>query len=168
MNNFFKSVFNFIIWMNTNIFEPLNNGTVRIDAFIGIVSVIIAIVIFVAETMKDNKVETQKKFVLEKTNMKKSMILSVLILAFCIIKEVLPYNCKCSDLIKIIFFFLELLLNCLIIWSILLSVRLFKESIKLNTESKYFYEEYYKYIINRVVCINNKKIRDFTPKEKIK
>lgn len=168
MNNFLKSVFNFIIWMNTNIFEPLNNGTVRIDAFIGIVGVIIAIVIFVAETMKDNKVETQKKFVLEKTNMKKSMILSVLILTFCIIKEVLPYNSECSDLIKIIFFFIELLLNVLIIWSIWLSIRLFKESIKLNTESKYFYEEYYKYIINRVVCINNKKIRDFTPKEKNK
>ena len=82
MNQFQDWIFNIIIWVNSNIFEPLNNSTVRIDSFIGIVGVIIAIVIFVAETMKDNKMETQKKFVIKKTNMKKSMILSVLILSF--------------------------------------------------------------------------------------
>ena len=40
-----KNVYNFIIWMNVNIFEPLN-GSVRIDAFVGIVGVLVAIVIF--------------------------------------------------------------------------------------------------------------------------
>ena len=64
--------------MNTNIFEPLN-GSVRIDAFVGIVGVLVAIVIFVAETMNDKKVETQKRFVLEKTKMKSIKTLSILI-----------------------------------------------------------------------------------------
>ena len=68
-----KNVYNFIIWMNTNIFEPLN-GNVRIDAFVGIVGVSVAIVIFVAETMNDKKVETQKRFVLEKTKMKRHIL----------------------------------------------------------------------------------------------
>ena len=54
-----KNVYNFIVWMNVNIFEPLN-GSVRIDAFVGIVGVLVAIVIFIAETMNDKKVETQK------------------------------------------------------------------------------------------------------------
>ena len=34
IEEFFKNVYNFIICMNTNIFEPLN-GNVRIDAFVG-------------------------------------------------------------------------------------------------------------------------------------
>jgi len=154
----------FIIWMNKNVFEPLNNGSVRIDSFIGIVGVIIAIVIFVAETMNDTNIESQKKFVLTKTKMKKSMILSVLILAFCIIKQLLPYNNKCSDLIKIIFFFLEFSLNILIIWSISLTIRLFVVSIKLKAESKFFYEEYYKYIKSRLEKIHRQKIKSSNKK----
>lgn len=159
MNQFQDWIFNIIIWVNSNIFEPLNNSTVRIDSFIGIVGVIIAIVIFVAETMKDNKMETQKKFVIKKTNMKKSMILSVLILSFCIVKEILPYNSECENSVKIIFFVLEVLLNGLMVSSIYLTLRLFKLSIKLNTESKYYYEEYYKYIISRVENVYKKKIK---------
>ena len=54
IEEFLKKVYNFIIWMNANIFEPLN-GNVRIDAFVGIVGVLVAIVIFIAETMNDRK-----------------------------------------------------------------------------------------------------------------
>lgn len=156
----------FIIWMNENIFEPLSNGSVRIDSFVGIASIIIAIVIFVAETMKDKGIETQKKFILTKTNMRKCMIFSVFILAFCIVKQILPYNEKCSDLIKTIFFIMELLLNIIIIRSIYLTIRLFVVSIKLNADSKYFYEEYYKYITNRIEKIHKRKIKSSNKKIK--
>ena len=158
MNQFQELIYNFILWVNTNIFKTLNNSTVRIDSFIGIVGVIIAIVIFVAETMKDNKMETQKRFVIEKTNMKTCMILSVIILSFCIVKEILPYDSGCEKIIEIIFFILEVLLNVLIAASIYMTIRLFKISIKLNIESKYYYEEYYKYITGRVEDFYKKKI----------
>lgn len=69
IEKFLKNVYNFIIWMNANVFEPLN-GSERIDAFVGIVGILLAIVIFIAETMNDRKVEMQKRFVLEKTKMK--------------------------------------------------------------------------------------------------
>ncbi len=98
IEKFLKNIYNFIIWMNINIFEPLN-GSVRIDAFVGIVGVLVAIVIFIAETVNDRKVETQKRFVLEKTRMKGIMIFSILILSLCIIKEIIPYN---KDLWKFI------------------------------------------------------------------
>ena len=76
IEEFLKNVYNFISWMNVNVFEPLN-GSVRIDAFVGIVGILVAIVIFIAETMNDRKVETQKRFVLEKTKMKSIMIFSI-------------------------------------------------------------------------------------------
>ena len=130
-----KNVYNFIVWMNVNIFEPLN-GSVRIDAFVGIVGVLVAIVIFIAETMNDKKVETQKRFVLEKTKMKSIMTFSIFILSLCIIKEIIPYNEECTDLFKILFFAIELLLNIFICCSIWLTIKLFEIAIKLNTDRK--------------------------------
>ena len=58
MENFLDLLFTFIVWMNKHLFEPLNSSSVRIDSFIGIASIIIAVVIFVAETMNDKKSDT--------------------------------------------------------------------------------------------------------------
>lgn len=160
-----KNVYNFIVWMNVNIFEPLN-GSVRIDAFVGIVGVLVAIVIFIAETMNDKKVETQKRFVLEKTKMKSIMTFSIFILSLCIIKEIIPYNEECTDLFKILFFAIELLLNIFICCSIWLTIKLFGIAIKLNTDSDYFFTEYDKYIEKRLIEIHNRNIRNSSKKLK--
>lgn len=165
IEEFLKKVYNFIIWMNANIFEPLN-GNVRIDAFVGIVGVLVAIVIFIAETMNDRKVETQKRFVLEKTKMKSIMIFSIFILSLCIIKEIIPHNKECADLFKILFFAVELLLNIFICCSIWLTIKLFGIAIKLNTDSDYFSTEYDKYIEKRLMEIHNRNIKN--SKKKLK
>lgn len=159
IEEFLKNIYNFIIWMNINIFEPLN-GSVRIDAFVGIVGVLVAIVIFIAETMNDRKVETQKRFVLEKTRMKGIMTFSILILSLCIIKEIIPYNKECVDLFKILFFAVELLLNIFICCSIWLTIKLFGIAIKLNTDSDYFSANYDKYIEKRLMEIHNRNIKN--------
>lgn len=165
IKEFLKNVYNFIIWMNVNVFEPLN-GSVRIDAFVGIVGVLVAIVIFIAETMNDSKVETQKRFVLEKTKMKSIMIFSIFILSLCIIKEIIPYNKECVELFKILFFVVELLLNIFICRSIWLTIKLFGIAIKLNTDSDYFSAEYDKYIEKRLMEIHNRNIKN--SKKKLK
>lgn len=165
IEEFLKNIYNFIIWMNINIFEPLN-GSVRIDAFVGIVGVLVAIVIFIAETVNDRKVETQKRFVLEKTRMKGIMIFSILILSLCIIKEIIPYNKECVDLFKILFFAVELLLNIFICCSIWLTIKLFGIAIKLNTDSDYFSAEYDKYIEKKLMEIHNRNIKN--SKKKLK
>lgn len=165
IEEFLKNVYNFIIWMNVNVFEPLNRS-VRIDAFVGIVGVLVAIVIFIAETMNDRKVETQKRFVLEKTKMKSIMTFSIFILSLCIIKEVIPYNKECVGLFKILFFVVELLLNIFICRSIWLTIKLFGIAIKLNTDSDYFSTEYDKYIEKRLMEIHNRNIKN--SKKKLK
>ena len=153
-----KVIYNIINWINTNVFEHLN-VSVRIDAFIGIVGVLVAIVIFIAETMNDNKVETQKRFILEKTKMKDIMTFSIIILALCILKEIIPYDKECAEVFKIIFFVMELLLNTFICCSIWLTIKLFGIAIKLNTNSDYFNTEYDKYIEKRLTEIHNKNIK---------
>lgn len=165
IEEFLKNVYNFIIWMNVNVFEPLN-GSVRIDAFVGIVGVLVAIVIFIAETMNDSKVETQKRFVLEKTKMKSIMIFSIFILSLCIIKEIIPYNKECVELFKILFFVVELLLNIFICRSIWLTIKLFGIAIKLNADSDHFSAEYDKYIEKRLMEIHNRNIKN--SKKKLK
>lgn len=165
IEEFLKNIYNFIIWMNINIFEPLN-GSVRIDAFVGIVGVLVAIIIFISETMNDRKVETQKRFVLEKTKMKSIMTFSIFILSLCIIKEVIPYNKECVELFKILFFVVELLLNIFICRSIWLTIKLFGIAIKLNTDSDYFSAKYDKYIEKRLMEIHNRNIKN--SKKKLK
>lgn len=160
-----KNVYNIIIWMNVNVFEPLN-GSVRIDAFVGIIGVLVAIVIFIVETMNDRKVETQKRFVLEKTKIKGVMTFSIFILSLYIIKEVIPYNKDCADFFKILFFIVEFLLNIFIWCSIWLTIKLFGISIRLNTDSDYFSSEYDKYIKKRLREIHNRNIKN--SKKKLK
>lgn len=161
MIRFLEKILNGIVWMNIYVFEPLNNGDVRMDAFIGIVGAVVAIIIFVAETMKDNNVETQKKFILEKTKIKESMIFSVTTLILCILKLLIPYSKCCPNTVtvKVIYFLSEVCLNFLIGISIYSTIRLFIISIRLNVDSKYFYEEYYNYIRNKLKNIHNNKLK---------
>lgn len=153
-----NNIYDYIVWINKNVFDPLNRS-VRIDAFIGIISVLIAIVIFIAETMNDKKIETQKRFILEKTKMKKIMTFSIIILSLCILKEITPYDEECSKLIEIIFFAEELIINIFMFCSIWLTIKLFCTTIKLNTNSDYFSKEYDKYIKERLIIIHNKNVR---------
>lgn len=162
-------IYSFILWVNVHIFEPLNKS-VRMDAFIGILSVLIAIVIFIAETINDKKkTDTEKKFILEKTKMKNIMIFSIVILFIFIIKELIPYCresnfliqlCEKSDRwIQILFFIVELILNILVFVCICLTIKLFCVSIKLNTDSDYFFKEYNKYIERRLEKIHKKNLK---------
>lgn len=150
---FLKLIFNFIykimLFINNKIYVPLNKGT-KVEIFIGISGVLIAIVIFIAENMQSSKLETQKKFVLEKTNMKNIMISTIVVLVLCILNEIIPYSQNNTIAIEIIFFLWETTLNALIIKSICLTIMLFKTSIKLITETEYYNEEYDKYIKNRL------------------
>ena len=155
--NIDEHMYNVVLWMNKHIFEMLNNS-VRLDAFIGIVGVLIAIVIFIAETMNSNKIETQKRFILEQTQMKRTTIVSVIILFFCIIKQLLPYVSKSEPIIQALFFITELALNILIVYSIYLTIKLFYISIKLNTNSDYFFEEYNNYVEKRLKAIHKKNL----------
>lgn len=154
---FLKNIYNFIIWVNEHLFMKLDID-IRIDAFIGILGVLIAIVIFIAETMNNEKMETKKRFILEKTQMKEIMIFSICILTFCIIKGIITIDDDSSPIINIIFFVEELLLNICIIKSILLTIKLFVVSLRLNTDSDYFFNEYGKYIERRLFFIHNKNI----------
>lgn len=156
INKLLENIYYFIVWVNKNIFTPLNGNT-RIDAFIGILGMLVAIVIFVAETMNDKNAETQKRFILEKTKMKSVMVFSVVILSLCILKEIIPYSDK--HFVQIIYFFEESLLNAFICYSIFSTLKLFKIIIKLNTDSDYFLAQYDEYIKNRLNTIHKRNIK---------
>ena len=155
---FLKILKNIIININNNIFEPLNIDT-RVNVFIGIMSILVAVVIFIAETINQNKYETQKRFILKETKLKCNIILAIIILTSCFIKSILPYqenNDNNSNIIILSFFITELVLNVAIIVSIIRTILLFSISIKFNTDSDVYNEKYDEYIRERLDKINGK------------
>lgn len=163
LNISFKPLYDKILWINNHIFKPIDIDA-RIETFIGIVGIIVAVVIFIAETMNANKIETQKRFILEKTKIKKTLLLSIGILVYCVLKELLPNSDKV--IVSILYFFIELVFNVLIICSIYNTIRLFTVAIKLNTNSEYFNNKYDKYIETRLKIIHQRDIKNSNKKIK--
>ena len=151
-----ESLYNFILFINEHILLRLNVDN-RMNAFIGIVGLSVAIVVFVAETVNNTKIETKKRFVVSKTKMKRTLICSILVLTFCIVKNVFKYNNE-DVLSNIIFFIFELFLNIFMGYSIYLTIRLFIISIKLNINNEYYDIEFDKYLYDRLDYINKKNI----------
>ena len=136
-----KYIYSFMLFMNKNIFFKLDTS-LRLDAYIGVLSILVAIVIFIVELVKDSdKVsEFQKRFILNATNIKKTTIVSLVILMFYFLKQILVYDKNILDdnfLINITYFIFEIILNYFIIKSIINTIRLFTKTIKLNSDSDY-------------------------------
>ena len=163
-----KNFYSFIIFMNKNIFLKLDTS-IRLEAYIGVLSILIAIVIFIVELVKDSdKVsEFQKRFILNNTNIKTTTITALVILAFYFVKQIFGYNEKVLDsnyLLNVIYFMVEIVLNIFIIKSIINTIKLFKKTIRLNSDSDYYYKEYNAYVKKRLSSINEKNISNTSKK----
>ena len=163
-----KHIYSFMLFMNKNIFLKLDTS-LRLDAYIGVLSILVAIVIFIVELVKDSdKVsEFQKRFILNATNIKKTTIVSLVILMFYFLKQILVYDENILDdnlLINITYFIFEIILNYFIIKSIINTIRLFTKTIKLNSDSDYYYKEYNLYVKKCLDSINRKNISNTSKK----
>ena len=125
------------------------------NVYIGVTGILVAIVIFIAEVIKDQNNELNKKVILHKTNIKNYVIDVLLIFLYMLIVNMLKYNEENSicEFYNIIYVITHILLLEFVILSIYRTGKIFWITLKLNTEKDYFNKELEKYI-------NEKKFED--------
>lgn len=158
------SWFNKIDWINeidkfnNNLLRRIEDGN-KIEIFIGITSILIAIVIFVAETIDKDKYEINKKFILKHTHLKFTTIYAIMVMVFCILGDTIIYNGNSNDNI-IMYFTIHILINVAILASITMTIRLIIVAIRLNTDSEYYHKLHTEFINKKIREINNECIRN--------
>lgn len=136
------------------------------NIYIGVTGILVAIVIFIAEVIKDQSNELNKKVILYKTNIKNYIIDILVIFFYMLIVNMLKYNSENNifDFYNIIYLITHSLLLVFVIISIYRTGKIFWVTLKLNTEKDYFNEELEKYIKEKAIDLerrannkNNKK-----------
>lgn len=147
MIEFVKNIYEFSKKIYEIIFEiliKLNCGDERINIYIGISGLLIAIVIFVAELVSNNKYEVHKKLILNRTNIVGNVTFTIIVMFVIWINNIVEkdYN--------LIFFMFQILENICVIVSAYKIVEILKTTILLNTNEKYFNEQLDNYISNEI------------------
>ena len=136
------------------------------NVYIGVTGILVAIVIFIAEVIKDQNNELNKKVILYKTNIKNYIIDVLLVFFYMLIVNMLKYNEENSicEFYNIVYLISHTFLLGFVILSIYRTGKIFWITLKLNTEKDYFNEELEKYINQKVIELekrannkNNKK-----------
>lgn len=136
------------------------------NIYIGVTGILVAIVIFIAEVIKDQNNELNKKIILCKTNIKNYIVYILCIFFYMLIINMLKYNNEngIGDFYNIIYLITHSLLLIFVIISICITGMMFRLTLRLNTEKDYFNEELEKYINKKVINLerrannqNNKK-----------
>ncbi|MFR1738895.1 MAG: hypothetical protein ACLSWB_00170, partial [Clostridia bacterium] len=121
------------------------------DVYIGVTGILVAIVIFIAEVIKDQNNELNKKVILYRTNIKENIIDVLINFFYMIIINMVKYN-QDSDICNfcnITYLITHGILLVFVLMSIYKTGKMFWIALKLNTEKDYFNEELEKYIYKK-------------------
>ena len=110
------------------------------NIYIGVTGILVAIVIFIAEVIKDKNNELDKKVILYNTNIKYYIIYILFIFFYMLIVNMFEYNSENSicDFCNIIYLITHSVLLVVVIISICITGKIFWVTLKLNTEKDYF------------------------------
>lgn len=136
------------------------------NIFIGITGILIAVVIFIAELMKDQDNDLYKRVILEKTDIKFNISFIIYVFSYIFICNFFDYNNEKFVFLNIIYIVTRIILIALIIRCALNTIKTFYISLKFNSENDYFNEELDKYIKNRIIKINEDTNRKSIPNVK--
>ena len=132
----------------TSLLEKLDSDT-RVTVYIGATGIIIAIVIFIAEFISNQKHEVYKKLLLSKTKIQYQMIFMIVILGLIWVGTLIDINSY-----SLAYYLFQLLINVCIILSMFFILKIFSISIKLNTDELYLNNELDKYIRKITMRLN--------------
>ncbi len=144
----------------------------RTNIYIGITGILVAIVIFIAEMVSNDKVEIYKDLMLKRTKIKNIVGMMIVTMISIWIGEII----KCENLKFVIQFIIDLL----IVYSTIKTFSIFLEIIHLNTNKVYFDEKLDEYVhdelkinfkkkekeLKKNIRLNNE-LREFIKKSKV-
>ncbi|MBO5529828.1 MAG: hypothetical protein J5970_00325 [Bacilli bacterium] len=147
-NNYWNSFFDLLI--------VLDNNT-RTEIYIGLTGLMIAIVVFIAEIITKKKTDIEKQFITEKTKIKYTFTISILLFVLLLIsirfnssyvksKEIFFLNINGN-----IYILIQLIINIFIIVFIYFTCYSFFEVIKLTIDNAYYSNEFGFYMNNYLI-----------------
>ena len=128
------------------------------DIYIGVTGIIVAIVVFIAEVVKDQNNELNKKVILSKTSIKKNIIFVLCIFLYMLIANMLNFDtdaCLCNWN-NILYLITRAILIILVLISINNTRKMFLNALKLNTEKDCFNKELEKYVYDKVLKLETR------------
>ena len=132
-----------------------------LDIYIGVTGIIVAIVIFIAQVIKDQNDELSKKVILYRTKIGDRIKIILSIFLYLLIIKLFKNDVSNNIYENIVFYITHFVSLLFVIMSICLTCRVFIIALKLNTEKDYFNKELEKYIYKKVLILekkdNNKK-----------
>lgn len=165
-----SKIYTGIIWIFEFLFEisKVLDGDIRRDVFIGVTGIFVAIIIFIAEFISNQKYELNKRLLLNKTKIIKNTIFIISIFAFMLFCSLftLPINESILLSTKIKYTVLQTILNIMIIVSMIKTVEIFIIAVKINADSKYFNNMLEEYIYDRIKKIETEEINKFHKQSK--
>lgn len=129
-----------------------------LEIYIGITGILVAIVIFIAEVIKDQNNELSKKVILYKTNIRNNIIYMLFIFFYMLVVNNFEYNkeSRIYDLYNVCYLITHSLLLVFVIISIYRTGKIFWITLKLNTEKDYYNKELEKYIKKKVLSLEKR------------
>lgn len=128
------------------------------NIYIGITGILVAIVIFIAEVIKDQNNELNKKIILSKTGIKMNSIFLLIIFFYMLVINMFVYdvNLSINCYTNISYILTHCLLLILVIISLYTTGRVFLIALKLNTEKDYFNKSLEEYVYRKVPKLEKK------------
>jgi len=117
----------------------------RVNVYVGITGLVVAIVVFVAEIISKEKVEIWKKLLLEKTGIHKCIAKMIFALFIIWISELTD-----PEKNRNLYIVVQIIVNIIIVYSMIDVFKVFKKIIKLNTDKRYINNEFEKFIYEKV------------------
>ena len=136
-----------------NMLEKLD-GDLRVNIYIGITAIFFAIVIFIAEIVSNEKIETFKNMILKKTRIITNTVIVIVSLIIMWLSSLVDKDSS------ILYIWVQVLVNILVIISAILTIRTLVESIRINTNKNYTKKSLNEYIFSKIEKFNRDKERD--------
>ena len=140
------------------------DNDIRLDIFIGVTGIIIAIIVFIAEVISNKKNELEKKLILSITKIEKIIVVCIFIFLLLYVGTLIQNTSvvkKIDGVIydNLLYFCIQVVINIFIICFMYITVKTFLIAIKLNTDKAYFNSELEKFIEKSANIIEKKASR---------
>lgn len=150
------------------IFLNILNQDYITNIYIGITGIIIAIVIFIAESTKNQDNELKKRVILHYSKVKKNILTILGIFAYMLISNSLKYNedIAIKSFNNIFYIVTHVILLMSAIYCIIITGRMSFVALKLNSEKSYMNKKIAEYMYSRAKILEKKEINKILNKEK--
>ena len=152
--------------MKSFVLNILNQDYIS-NIYIGITGIIVAIVIFIAEAVKEQDNELNKRVVLYYSKLKRNIIIMLVIFVYMLICNSLKYNEKTvvKSFNNICYLITHGILFISTIYAIIITGKMFFIALKLNTEKNYMNKKIVDYVYNRTKMLENNEVNKIIKRE---